>query len=114
MQRIIVVILGLLASMLGLESTDVSTWGEPAVLALVVWGIIEYLQAGPLKDLRDVSVTIAAGVVGVALSLALGAANIITGTPIEWIITGLTATFGATLIDQGAKKLGGSGKAPAA
>lgn len=114
MQRIIVVVLGLLASMLGLEATDPTTWGEPAVLALVVWGIIEYLQAGPLQNLRDVSVTIAAGVVGVALALALGVAQVLTGTPLDWIITGLTATFGATLIDQGAKKIGGSGKAPAA
>src|SRR5690606_33190525 len=95
MKQILVVLLGLLASLLGLpvDQADPTQWGEPALLGVVVWAIVEYLQHGPLRNLKGIAVTIAAAIVGVALAVALGIAEVLTGAPMEWVITGITATF---------------------
>lgn len=114
MQRIIVVVLGLLATLLGLpaDQADPTQWGEVGILSLVVWGTVAYLRAHVLRDLEGIAVTIAAAVVGVGLAVALGAAQVITGTPFDWILFGVQATFFATIGDQALKRASGtSGKA---
>ena len=112
-QRIILILLGLLAQVLGLpaDQTDPAQWGELGIASGIIWGTVELLRRTAFKTLDGIAVTVFAGGVGIAFSIALGLAQVITGTAIDWLIFGVQATFFATVLDLGLKKAGGSGKA---
>lgn len=114
MQRTIVVVLGLLATLMGLpaDQADPTAWGEVGVLSLVVWGTVAYLRAHVMKDLDGIAVTVAAAVVGVGLAVALGVAGVIGGAAFDWLLFGIQATFFATIGDQALKRAGGQGNSP--
>jgi len=106
MSRVIVLLVGLLAQVLGIEA-DQSTWGELSVATLFVWGSVELLRKSVLPNVDGVQVHLLAGGVGAALGVVFGLGEIITGTVFDWIVFGLQATFFATLVDLGLKKAGG-------
>lgn len=108
MSRVIVLLVGLLAQVLGIDA-DQSTWGELGVATLFVWGSVELLRKSVLPNVDGVQVHLLAGGVGAALGVVFGLGEIVTGTVFDWIVFGLQATFFATLVDLGLKKAGGQG-----
>lgn len=115
MPRIVILVLGLLATLLGLpaDQADPTQWAAPVLFGGVVWGTVAYLRAHVMKQLDGVKVPIAAGIVSLGLSVSLGVANVLTGGPLEWILFGLQAVFFATVGDQALKRAGGgSGNLP--
>src|SRR5690554_6626430 len=106
MSRVIVLLVGLLAQVLGIDA-DQSQWGELGVATLFVWGSVELLRKGVFRDVDGVSVHVLAGGVGAALGVTFGLGEIIAGTAFDWVVFGLQATFFATLVDLGLKKAGG-------
>lgn len=111
MSRVIVLLVGLLAQVLGIEA-DASQWGELGVATLFVWGSVELLRKSVLPNVDGIQVHLLAGGVGAALGVVFGLGEIITGAAFDWIVFGLQATFFATLVDLGLKKAGGRGNSP--
>ena len=109
MARIIVLLVGLLAQVLGIDA-DQSQWGELGVATLFVWGSVELLRASVFKKVDGVMVHALAAGVGVVIGVAFGLGEIIGGAVVEWVVFGVQATFFATVGDLLAKKAG-SGKA---
>ena len=106
MARVIVLLVGLLAQVLGIDA-DQSAWGELGVATLFVWGSVELLRGGVFKGLDGFKVNLLAAAVGVAFGVAFGLGEIITGSVFEWVVFGVQATFFATVADLFAKKAGG-------
>lgn len=104
--RFIVLAVGLLAQVLGIEA-DATQWGELGVATLFVWGTVELLRASILKSVDGVAVHVLAAAVGVAVGIAFGLGEIIGGTWFQWAVFGVQATFGATLTDLALKKAAG-------
>ena len=118
MQKLIPLLLALLANVIGLseDMRDPATWViSTGALGGVVWATVQFLKANVLKNLDGVATIFASMGVGAALAVALGAGGYagVGASVIEWVTFGVSAGFGATLIDQGAKKLEGkAGGAP--
>lgn len=113
-QRLILIVLGLLAQVLGLpaDQSDPTQWGEIGIATLVIWGTVELLRRVAFKNLDGIAVNVLAGVTGIAFGIALGVAQVISGAVFDWVIFGVQATFFATVLDLGLKKAGGApGKA---
>ena len=106
MSRVIVLLVGLLAQVLGIEA-DQSTWGELGVATLFVWGSVELLRKSVFKTVDGIQVHLLAGGVGAVLGVAFGLGEIITGAAFDWIVFGIQATFFATVGDLALKKAGG-------
>lgn len=110
MSKLIPLLLALLANAVGLSEDlrDPASWVlSTGALAAVVWATVKFLRANILKKLDGVAVIFTSIGVGAALSVALGAggyAGLGAGV-VEWLAFGVSAGFGATLIDQGAKVL---------
>src|SRR5690606_41211178 len=108
MSRVIVLLVGLLAQVLGIDA-DQSTWGELGVATLFVWGSVELLRKSVLPNVDGIQVHLLAGGVGAALGIVFGLGEIVAGTVFDWLVFGIQATFFATLADLFAKKAGGQG-----
>lgn len=106
MARIIVLLVGLLAQVLGIDAAQ-SEWGELGVATLFVWGSVELLKTSVFKELDGFKVNLLAGGVGVVIGVAFGLGEIITGSAFDWVVFGIQATFFATVADLFAKKAGG-------
>lgn len=116
MQKLIPLLLALLANVIGLseDMRDPATWViSTGALGGVVWATVQFLKANVLKNLDGVATIFASMGVGAALAVALGAGGYagVGASVIEWVTFGVSAGFGATLIDQGAKKLEGKAAA---
>lgn len=110
MTKIIPLLLALLANVIGLseDMRDPATWVlSTGALGAVVWATVQFLRASILKQLDGVAVIFASIAVGAGLSVALGAGGYagVGSTLVEWLAFGVSAGFGATLLDQGAKAL---------
>lgn len=103
MARVIVLLIGLLAQVLGIDA-DQSKWAELGVATMFVWGSVELLRMSIFKNVDGAAVHVLAAAVGVVLAIAFGLGEIITGTVVEWVVFGIQATFYATLVDLGLKK----------
>lgn len=117
MSRLILFAFGLLANLVGLpaDQSDPTQWGELGVLTAAVWGTVAYLRSHVLKTLDGAAVHLVAAVVGVGLAVGLGAADVIAGGALQWVLFGVQATFAATIGDLALKRAGGSGNSqPAA
>ena len=106
MSRVIVLLVGLLAQVLGIEA-DASQWGELGVATLFVWGSVELLRKSVLPNVDGVQVHLLAGAVGAGIGIVFGLGEIVAGTVFDWLVFGIQATFYATLVDLGLKKAGG-------
>lgn len=113
MRQVIIVALGLLAQVLGIDPDLVQQVGTAAVAGLFIWGSVELLRKGPFSGLDGMQVNLLAGAVGLVFSVLLGVAEFISGGFIDWVIFAVQATFFATVTDFGLKKAGGSGNSPA-
>ena len=112
MSRVIVILIGLLAQVLGIEA-DQAQWGELGIATLFVWGSVELLRKKVFTALDGVQVHLFAGGVGVALGIAFGLGEIIPGGALDWVVFGIQATLYATFADLFGKKVGGgSGNSP--
>lgn len=116
MQKIIPLLLALLANIIGLsdDMRDPTTWvASTAALSAVVWATTQFLRSNVLKNLDGVAVIFTSIGVGAGLAVALGAGGYegLGSGVVEWLAFGVSAGFGATLIDQGAKKLEGKAAA---
>lgn len=114
--RLIVVLVGLLAQVLGIDA-DQSQWGELGIATLFVWGSVELLRKSIFQRVDGVAVHALAAAVGAVFGVALGFGEVIAGTAIDWIVFGVQATFYATILDLGIKKAGAGkpgAQAPAA
>lgn len=110
--RLVTLILGLLATAIGLppDQVDPATWGEVAILTGVIWGVVAYVRAHIWTTLDGIAVHVFAAATGVTLAFVLSVPGYTSGSPFDLIILGLQATFAATLVDLGLKKAGGQGK----
>ena len=106
MARFIVLLVGLLAQVLGIDA-DQSAWGELSVATLFVWGSVELLRASIFKNVDGVMVHALAAGVGIVIGVAFGLGEIVAGGAFDWIVFGVQATFFATVADLFAKKAGG-------
>lgn len=114
MQRIIVLLVGLLAQVLGIEA-DAAQWGELGVATLFVWGSVELLRKSVLPNIDGVRVHVLAAAVGAGIGIVFGLGEIVAGTVFDWLVFGIQATFYATIADLLAKKASGKalgGQAP--
>src|SRR5690606_40293527 len=84
MSRVIVLLVGLLAQVLGIEA-DASQWGELGVATLFVWGSVELLRKSVLPNVDGVQVHLLAGGVGAALGVVFGLGEIVAGTVFDWV-----------------------------
>lgn len=110
MQKIIPLLLALLANIIGLsdDMRDPTTWvASTAALSAVVWATTQFLRSNVLKNLDGVAVIFTSIGVGAGLAVALGAGGYegLGSGVVEWLAFGVSAGFGATLLDQGVKKL---------
>lgn len=104
--RFIVLLVGLLAQVLGIEAGQ-SQWGELGVATLFVWGSVELLRKSVFKTLDGVAVHVLAAVVGAGLGVVFGLGEIVHGAVTDWLVFGLQATFFATVGDLALKKASG-------
>lgn len=104
--RFIVLLVGLLAQVLGIEAGQ-SQWGELGVATLFVWGSVELLRKSVFKTVDGVAVHVLAAVVGAGLGVVFGLGEIVTGSVADWLVFGIQATFYATVLDLGLKKAAG-------
>lgn len=116
MSKLIPLLLALLANVIGLSEDlrDPAAWVlSTGALAAVVWATVKFLRANILKQLDGVAVIFASIGVGAGLAVALGVGGYegLGSSLVEWLAFGVSAGFGATLIDQGAKVLPKSGAA---
>lgn len=107
MSKILVLVFGLLAQVLGLtgDAANPANWTELGVATLVIWGSVALLRKVITVD--GFAVNILAAVVGIGFGLALGFAGVLPGATFEWVVFGVQATFYATVADMGLKAAAG-------
>lgn len=104
--RIIVLLVGLLAQVLGIDAAQ-GQWGELGIATLFVWGSVELLRKSVFTKVDGVTVHVLAAAVGLALGVVFGLGEIVQGTVGDWLVFGIQATFYATVADLGLKKAAG-------
>lgn len=107
MSKILVLVFGLLAQVLGLtgDAANPDNWTELGVATLVIWGSVALLRKVITVD--GFAVNILAAVVGIAFGVLLGVSGALPGGAFEWVVFGVQATFYATVADMGLKAAAG-------